>query len=335
MYVQYLISSFFSEYVHWDLNYGIDFAEWDKGKPSDADLKGFYEQLAAINSSGSTVLYQKCEVWDLKRLREFMLNYGYYDAHPFYWYKWDQNVQGMGQYTYSVEAGIVGYKNGRKNATFNQEGDWASPINRQNIVCTKTVKTFYKDADNNQPVNTAESPMELSNHLASMHTNTSDLALVIGGGSGADVLGCVGAGCEVIVIDNHPSMIKGMKQRFNMAELNPLRITRVLPLAKIVKAGLADLQRSGLDSIPEVEEKEEEEPADSDPKKEGPEVAEKGKPKGKEQIAPSPSPVISSADKVIDKVLSEGEKPAAKKTAPKLSPKKKPSNKQPTGGKKK
>ena len=41
------------------------------------------------------------------------------DSHPFYWYKPSLQQKGLAKYSHAVEVGLLGYLEGRKDATFN------------------------------------------------------------------------------------------------------------------------------------------------------------------------------------------------------------------------
>ena len=189
------------------------------------------KQISAINTHPSTVMYVKANPFSLHKVRDFMDEAGFKDCHPFYWYKPALQQKGMKMYSKAVEAGCVGYLGGRSNAQFNNRGLLANPVYRQNIVQAKRVLSYYKSADNDEPVNTTETNPQLAHFFADQHTLTGDWALVIGGGSGADVIGCLAAGCNVVVLDREESMVSGMIQRFNELSVLPPALVPTLPLS--------------------------------------------------------------------------------------------------------
>ena len=200
-------------------------------------MKTVGKQISAINTHPSTVMYVKANPFSLHLVRDFMEDANFKDCHPFYWYKPTLQQRGMKKYSHAVEAGCVGYLGGRSNAQFNNRGLLANPVYRQNIVQAKRVLSYYKSADNDQPVNTTETNPQLAYHFADQHTLTGDWALVIGGGSGADVIGCLAAGCNVVVLDREESMVSGMIQRFNELCVLPPVLAPSLPLGLLYKLG--------------------------------------------------------------------------------------------------
>jgi hypothetical protein len=193
-------------------------------------------QIMAMNVHPNTVMYCKSNPFRMHLVKAFMEAAGFQDVHPFFWYKPTLQQRGLQKYSHAVEVGVIGYKGGRVNCRFNNHGLWSNPIHRQNIVMAKGVSGYYKD-DSGISVNSTESPPQLAKAFAEQHTLTDEWALVIGGGSGADAIGCLAAGCNVVVLDREKSMVDGMTQRFNELSVGSLNVPSVLPLAFVCKMG--------------------------------------------------------------------------------------------------
>jgi hypothetical protein len=250
--------------VYHDSNFGVTKQPWDVCMTSP-NADEFFVQLAAINSSPSTACIFKIKPSMYSMFAAAFDKGGYKDAHAFYWVKANQQVPMSSGYTTStVEMFIIGYKGGKTDSAFTPVMTSSGQISRANVIITPGVRKYYKDADTNMPLNDCQSPEELAQHFGGVHGHPGENVLVIGGGSGSDVLGFVKSGMNVYCIERNKTMVKGMTQRFNASVEMPEHIPPPFSAAEILTRGLqacVEFREDFLESMA-VKEKEDEEAAE-------------------------------------------------------------------------
>jgi hypothetical protein len=77
---------------------------------------------------------------------------------------------------------------------------------------------FHKDRDN-KVYNATQKPWQIAKMFARYHTSglISNKALVLGAGSGSEVVGCLAAGVSVIAIENNKRQLEGLRSRIDQA----------------------------------------------------------------------------------------------------------------------
>ena len=227
--------------VYWDCPFGvIPFCEWDKVL-SEEEFEEVFKQISAVIKSQTCVCIFKVHHSQMGMIEELMLKHKFVDAHPLYWWKTDQNVVGLKRYTFAVETLMVGYLGGRAQNQFNEAGLRANPENRHNLITTKSLRKHFINADDELPANLAESPPELVYQLGQVHLSPMDKVLIIGAGSGADIIGSLMNGCDVVAIENNERQFSGCVQRMNAYMCQPEFPATPLPPAMVHRLGLTKL----------------------------------------------------------------------------------------------
>ncbi len=190
--------------------FGLGVADWDV-LLTDEQLALFFRQLEIVNMSGTTVLALVVYFKDAGRVASAMESRGYVDVHPFYVYKPQQNQRGTGCNIFAVEVILVGYKAAIRERVLSFPH--ANPLFRHNLLFGHSVTSRCKSAGSDVDINTTEKHPGVARHLASIFCTPGSNALVIGAGSGSDVIGCIQAGVNVVAVERCPVQFQGASAR--------------------------------------------------------------------------------------------------------------------------
>ena len=190
--------------------FGLGVADWDV-LLTDEQLTLFFRQLQIINTSQTTVLALVVHFKDAGRVASYMEQFGFVDVHPFYTYKPQQNQRGTGCFIFAVEIILVGYKAPSRSRVLSFPH--ANPLFRHNLLFGHSVTSRWKSAGGDDAVNTTQKHPGVARHLASIFSTPGTTALVIGAGSGSDVIGCIQAGVNVVAVERCPQQFQGASAR--------------------------------------------------------------------------------------------------------------------------
>jgi hypothetical protein len=123
---------------------------------------------------------------------------GFVQMQHLFWYKeGHQTKTPESTYTNSVEMITVGFKPDRSKCGWNMGAD---PRGRHNHFVCKSVTNYFKYEDGSV-VNPSQKPPDLLRWLCQNHLHAGDRVLVIGAGSGADIIGATQACCHVVAVE--------------------------------------------------------------------------------------------------------------------------------------
>ena len=136
---------------------------------------------------------------DTDIVMQAMERMGYCQMVQIYWYKGSehQTKTPVSSYTSSVEMGTVGFLPDRSKCKWNMGTD---PRNRHNHFEHKAVTKYFKYEDG-EIINPCQKPPALLRWLCQNHLHAGSTVLVIGAGSGADVIGATQACCNVVAVE--------------------------------------------------------------------------------------------------------------------------------------
>lgn len=136
---------------------------------------------------------------DTHIVMEALETMGYCQLTQIYWYKGKehQTKTPVSSYTSSVEMGTIGFRPDRSKCKWNMGND---PRNRHNHFEFKGVTKYFKHSDG-EVVNPAQKPTALLRWLVGNHLHAGSTVLVIGAGSGADVIGATQSCCNVVTVE--------------------------------------------------------------------------------------------------------------------------------------
>lgn len=207
-----------ADFIFWDMPFGLGLASWDTLLP-DEDLDMFFKQINVVNTSSSTVIALVVHFADAGRVKKAMEEVGFGSVHPYYVYKPGQNQRGTDCFIFAVEMILIGYKAeaNRRGLVFPDK----NPILRHNLLFGHTLRgQRFRLSGQPEPVNTCQKHSGIAYELATIFTHPGANALVIGSGSGSDVIGCLRAQLNVVAIDKDPTQFHGCKTRLTDYKAN-------------------------------------------------------------------------------------------------------------------
>lgn len=216
---------FFAAFVFWDTPFGLrltkdDIDDWDK-LLSDSELKNFFTFLGLTNKTEEFTLAMVVHPRQYGRIYDAMAANSFTNIHTVYVYKCQNNGRGTNQWIPSVEMVIVGYKPNRnacKPMFLNRE----HPLDRHNIIFCPNTGAKLMRSDGKQ-VNVSQKNPFLAYSLAQVHCPAGSRALVIGAGSGSDVIGFVRAGISVTCVEKSKVQFPYLKTRLNHESVSNLQ----------------------------------------------------------------------------------------------------------------
>ena len=167
----------------------------------DTFLNKLFKQVNAVDTGDWQVFVIMHKFTDSKLVHDSLKTNGYQQMQPIFWYKTPEH-KGSGpvsSYTSAVECGTIGFKPHAAKCGFFMSTD---PRKRHNHFTHKSVTSYFKDTDGNV-ANPTEKPPELMQWLCNNHLGPSSNVLIIGPGSGADIIGAARACCNVVAVENN------------------------------------------------------------------------------------------------------------------------------------
>jgi hypothetical protein len=144
---------------------------------------------------------------------------GYQSVHPYYVYKPNQNQKGTGCFIFAVEVILVGYSSDAKHRDLVFEE--RNPLGRHNLLFGHNLRgSRFQLSGALEPVNTCQKHPGTAHALASICARPGANALVIGSGSGSDIIGCLRAGLDVVAIDKDAGQFYGYSARLLAYQAN-------------------------------------------------------------------------------------------------------------------
>ena len=193
-------------------------ADWDV-LLSDVELETLFQQLAVINRARNHVLVLGCVWHDIGRIRSAMSANGYLDQHPLLVYKPMQNTTGM-EFISAVEFLVVGYKGGIRNCrlTFSD----MNPLFRHNLLFTHQVGPKRRFPGEDAEVNTTQKNPHVASGLGRIMCSPGSHALVLGAGSGSEVVGLARVGVNVVAVERDGKQFRALCERVTSEAAFPL-----------------------------------------------------------------------------------------------------------------
>lgn len=208
--------------------YGLDVAEWDV-LLSDAEIELLFQQLAIMNTASAHTIFLHVHPKDIGRIWKALETNGYQHVHLLYVYKPQHNQVGTHQYLNAIDQILVGYSPTRSAAKprFNNP----NPLFRHNLLWSHTPhhKRKMEASGDLKSVNPTEKHPIVSMQLGKVHCSPGGRALVIGAGSGSEVIGFNRAGLNVVALEKDPRQFQAICSRLvqeseNLEEID-LKVT--------------------------------------------------------------------------------------------------------------
>ena len=256
-----------ADLVFWDMPYGLLVAPWDV-LLTDVEVEEFFKQVAVINRARNHTMVLSINCKDYGRMWTFMTQNGYSDIHPLYVYKPQQNMTGMG-WIFAVEQMIVGYKGGIQNCAVTFVDN--HPLFRHNLFFGLQVGSKLKYVGEDEEVNTTQKNPNVASFIGRILCKVGSSALVIGAGSGSEVVGLARVGVQVVALEKDPKQFVALTLRLTAEASFQAKALKqaadeeeTCELLRVCAAGCTRLIRDRKSHfVQAVEEGEDEEPAAS------------------------------------------------------------------------
>ena len=198
----YTYTSHITDIVYFDAPQNIlnEIVDWEY-QLEENFLNKLFKQVNAVDTGTWQVFIIMHKFTDAKLVHDSFKANGFQQMQPIFWYKTPEH-KGSGavsSYTSSIECGTIGFKPHAAKCGFHMSTD---PRKRHNFFNFKSVTSYFKDQDGNI-ANPTEKPPELLQWLCNNHLAPSSNVLIIGSGSGADIIGAVRACCNVVAVENN------------------------------------------------------------------------------------------------------------------------------------
>ena len=206
--------------IYSDLPYGVlELVKtwWDQ-RHSDDEMDLFFKQLAIINRASTHIIALHCWFRDTGRVGTYMERHGYTDVHPVFCYKPRQNQRGTGCFISSVDTILLGYKPSR--AACNLRFASPNPLLRHNLLFVPNVTKRLQDSDG-KDINPTQKHITISQRLGQIACAPGSKALVIGAGSGSELIGLHLAGMHVTGIEKDARQFLACSSRLLDFTVNP------------------------------------------------------------------------------------------------------------------
>ena len=204
--------------------YGLRLAAWDVIL-TDAELENLFQQVAVMNRARSHCLVLGCIWHDAGRLRKYMMDNGYDDTHLLVIYKPQNNASGM-EFINAVETLVVGYKGGIKSCKLTFPD--LNPLARHNLLFSHQVGPKLKYTGEDAEVNTTQKNPNVASALGRLMCTPGSWALVIGAGSGSEVLGLARVGVNVVGVERDSKQFRALCARVTAESAFSSRVLKQL-----------------------------------------------------------------------------------------------------------
>ena len=205
--------------VYWDMPFGLGLTEddtsddWDRSL-TDQELAHFFTFLGLSNSCKNFTLALMIPPTETERMSQAMNDNGFNNIHSIYVRKPQVNGIGTNKWIPSMEQILVGYKPNLKATQTRFPEDRNSPLDRHNVIYSPNTgkKILRQDG---KMVNVCQKHPFIAYSLGKIHCRPNSRVLVIGAGSGSDVIGFSRAGLSVTCVEKSAVQFPYLSTRIN------------------------------------------------------------------------------------------------------------------------
>jgi hypothetical protein len=216
--------------IFFDLPFGKKVEHWDERAFTDAELEQMLENIVAINGAKKSVLVLVLDVNDFGRYAKVVKAQGWTNVHKMTWYKTDHNATGVGCYIFATEIIMVCYRpNWHETQWYGME---KNPTKRHDLFALPacSTKTIHTDG---VEVNKHQKPTGLIRFFIENHCGPSDFVLVLGFGSGSEIIGAVQSNVNVVGVEQDVRQFNAFRARLLSYEDENEEIAEFVPGADI------------------------------------------------------------------------------------------------------
>lgn len=195
-----------------DCPYGMNVAEWDVA-PSPLELSALFKQFGALNEAENCVVVFFHGHKEAHNVYTAFEEAGFKQTIPFCWVKPNHTAAGpKNSLTPSFESGLMAYMQHRAAVHWNVSD---CPTDRPNVFYEQSVSSMFKHEDGSV-VNPCQKPTALITRIVRMHCPKDSNVLVVGFGSGSEVIGCIEAGVNVFACERDGVQFRATGRRLTM-----------------------------------------------------------------------------------------------------------------------
>ena len=185
--------------------------EWDKSAFTEADDLKAFQSINCINFFPKTVMVTHQHLKEVVKVEKAALAHGFRDSYQFITYKPAQNAKGVNRHINSVDNLLIHWKAGMQSTPrFFQN---QNPVARHNHMMIPMLRSRHKSSLEDDAINKTEKHPLIAYTLSQQLFPRGLPVLVIGSGSGGEVVGLVRAGFNVVAMDVDVVQVNGLHQR--------------------------------------------------------------------------------------------------------------------------
>ena len=175
---------------------------WDENLLTDDELELMHKNINLVrNSESQRMTYAfVINVEDFGRMKKMLRKWHFKNIEMLVFHKGMHNEVGTGRFISSAEFVIVGYSPNREACQLNFS-DHNNPVHRHNVIMVPPLRKKHMHRDG-QVVNVTEKHPYVAWKIAKHVCQEGDSVLIVGAGSGSDVLGVNRAGFDVVALEN-------------------------------------------------------------------------------------------------------------------------------------
>jgi hypothetical protein len=182
--------------VFWDTPFGVTQASWDQAL-TDEDFCTVLQELKTVCTLPAWTIIAKCRDVDIGRFTHLLKEAKFNHTRTVVWYKDNYQQKGYSPYHPACEF-FVHARVGGKEQQFN--GGDANPLNRHNLFAGPSVLKLHA-TEAGDIINETQNPAWLMTIFCRRHLPHQGTALILGSGTGADVIGALAAGVHVVAVE--------------------------------------------------------------------------------------------------------------------------------------
>ena len=221
-----LCDSHFAGGIYWDRPYGLKIAEWDQESFSEEMDKMAFSHINIINTCTNTCLVTHQHFRDITPTIKACEKSDYKDAFMFHTYKPAQNASVRNNLVNACDCILIHYRGGMKTATQKKFPRGMNPTHRHNFLATPLLHSKTTINFGGEPINPCEKHPLIAYHLSKILFEMGKPVLVIGSGSGGEVVGLLRAGFSVVAVDSDAKQMVDLRARL-MTEAHSLEANKL------------------------------------------------------------------------------------------------------------
>ena len=207
-----------------DLPYGYGVATWDTALTT-VDLDRMMTAIRTVSSTSSSdqrstsiPMTGKCIViwhshYQISDIDGALIRAGWEKRVVCVWHKTGQNANGnLDDYVNAWECCTVAWHGDKKKGNVHFS---TNPLERQNVWMMPSVNSHTKIPGTNIDINFCEKPPQFAKQFCEWFTAPNDDVLVLGFGSGSDLIGCLEGRRNVVGVELDAAQFGAVKARLN------------------------------------------------------------------------------------------------------------------------